>query len=1078
MKLEKIMLNFIMILLFAGIVAGSPYLVDENMNLLENDIYNATNVNSTNIYQNGLKALDTGDTAGLNVNHSDTSTLAATATTWDGETGQADLNVNSSTSATFWASVSSFLTRWFSDDANVLSFNEILLNDTIDARSDFDTRWSIDGTWIYNYSGDLSFNRTSGDARYYTQASANTQFIADSTEGDLNVNNSDYWDDLDTPSDIGSDDITDDGTWLQIGDQRYNETYDANEPWLYETSNTFYFNESKLATIYYNASASSAIEGVIDGGTLSDTNEMDGITFNFSEAAGSPGLDLRVNWTDMTIFTTGILRYKTSSLAGDYPLIQLWSYTNNEWHTFPALGESTEFVTITEPVYNYEDHVSGGVVQMRIYKAANGNTGNHYYMDWLQITRGYGTPAGEEIDPYSVHRDGNTTLTGNWDTGGYNITAPIFDGDLNGTANDSDALEGTSLGTLTDGKTCTYDLAGTEIDCDTTLTTGTVTSIATTSPIDGGTITGSGTISLTVCGNAEGYVYNSTSGAWECEALGSGTGSVTSVATDDTYLTGGPITGTGTISLNESILNDSIEAYGYSTTVGTVTSVTGTSPIVSSEGTTPAISATILKDLITTAPLTGAEENVFLGTDSDITIAMPVATTSADGYLSSTDWNTFDGKSATTGTMTSVTAGNGLDFSEITSSGAATLGTPTSITSETDNAVTTTSHTHTITSVNASKIANFDIACPAGYFVEIINMSEETTTCTDGAGAYLKNDGDTATGNYTFDTDTVFIDSTNNKVGIGTINPVTSLHINHTNQSSIGFETLNGTFIVQVLGKASDIARNGHFEITDLTSVFLTIENSTGNVGIGTTSPSVTLDVEKTTPGVIFEFRNTAAMTGLIGEIGTAGVSYWSQKWYNSQDEIYIGLTNSEGVAISNDSVLTSGTNLLEVKNTGEVLMLEVYSDTPGGTNCPLLIDNTGKIGCSATPTRFKTNLEKLTNANWLYDIDIFKYDYLDVEKGINQMGYNVSQVEEINPNIVLHRYNESDEVEAWSVNEDDILIALHLEVKNLRQELDDLKAELGKTNDKIQVEDKTYNKINYIEQPDFIKSDKTKVEI
>jgi hypothetical protein len=50
-------------------------------------------------------------------------------------------------------------------------------------------------------------------------------------------------------------------------------------------------------------------------------------------------------------------------------------------------------------------------------------------------------------------------------------------------------------------------------------------------------------------------------------------------------------------------------------TVGTVTAVTGTAPVVSSGGTTPAIS-------------------------------MAAATTSVSGYLTSTDWNTFNGKQA------------------------------------------------------------------------------------------------------------------------------------------------------------------------------------------------------------------------------------------------------------------------------------------------------------------------------------------------------------------------------------------------------------------------------------------------
>jgi hypothetical protein len=57
----------------------------------------------------------------------------------------------------------------------------------------------------------------------------------------------------------------------------------------------------------------------------------------------------------------------------------------------------------------------------------------------------------------------------------------------------------------------------------------------------------------------------------------------------------------------------SLDTSAYVTSA--VTSVTGTSPVVSSGGTTPAIS-------------------------------MPAATTSASGYLTSTDWNTFNGKQA------------------------------------------------------------------------------------------------------------------------------------------------------------------------------------------------------------------------------------------------------------------------------------------------------------------------------------------------------------------------------------------------------------------------------------------------
>jgi hypothetical protein len=104
---------------------------------------------------------------------------------------------------------------------------------------------------------------------------------------------------------------------------------------------------------------------------------------------------------------------------------------------------------------------------------------------------------------------------------------------------------------------------------------------------------------------------------------------------------------------NASLTNSAITINGTSTSlggsisVGTVTSVTGTAPVVSSGGATPAIS-------------------------------MPAATTSVSGYLTSTDWNTFNNKSNTTGTVTSVGGTgtvNGITLTgTVTTSGNLTLG--------------------------------------------------------------------------------------------------------------------------------------------------------------------------------------------------------------------------------------------------------------------------------------------------------------------------------------------------------------------------------------------------------------------
>ena len=120
---------------------------------------------------------------------------------------------------------------------------------------------------------------------------------------------------------------------------------------------------------------------------------------------------------------------------------------------------------------------------------------------------------------------------------------------------------------------------------------------------------------------------------------------------------------------------------------GTVTSVTGTAPIASSGGTTPAISisqattstngylsstdwntfnnkqpsGTYVTSVSATSPVTSSG-----GTTP--TIAIPMATTSVSGYLSSTDWNTFNNKQPSGTYVTSVSGTTG----RITSTGGTT----------------------------------------------------------------------------------------------------------------------------------------------------------------------------------------------------------------------------------------------------------------------------------------------------------------------------------------------------------------------------------------------------------------------
>jgi len=180
------------------------------------------------------------------------------------------------------------------------------------------------------------------------------------------------------------------------------------------------------------------------------------------------------------------------------------------------------------------------------------------------------------------------------------------------------------------------------------------------------------------------YPGSITSATWNGNAIalnrGGTNANLTAVNGGAVYSTGSALAITAAGTSGQVLTSSGAGAPTWTTpTTGTVTSVTGTAPVVSSGGTTPAIS-------------------------------MAAATTSVNGYLTSTDWNTFNNKQPAGSYLTSVTASSPL-------SGSGTAGSPLII------AQATTSTSGYLSSTDWNTFNNKQTALVSGTNIKTVNST-------------------------------------------------------------------------------------------------------------------------------------------------------------------------------------------------------------------------------------------------------------------------------------------------------------------------------------------------------------------
>jgi hypothetical protein len=197
--------------------------------------------------------------------------------------------------------------------------------------------------------------------------------------------------------------------------------------------------------------------------------------------------------------------------------------------------------------------------------------------------------------------------------------------------------------------------------------------------------------------------------------------------------------------------------------------------------------------IATTAPLTGGTIT------TSGTISIPQATTSVDGYLSHTDWNTFNGKLSAA--VTSITAGTGLSGGVITSTGTismpavGTAGTYNygngSITTDAEGRVSAASSATNIITSAVTSLTNNDgyLSLSASSGAVIISLAEKL----NNAATYSFGNGSISTDAYGYVHSGA--SATNILTGSGTNNQVAFFNGAETLTSNSHF-TVSGTELV------------------------------------------------------------------------------------------------------------------------------------------------------------------------------------------------------------------------------------------------------------------------------------------
>ena len=476
-------------------------------------------------------------------------------------------------------------------------------------------------------------------------------------------------------------------------------------------------------------------------------------------------------------------------------------------------------------------------------------------------------------------------------------------------------------------------------------------------------------ISLTTSGNSGASTYSNSTGVlnvptYTLAGLGGITASFLSGGTGITYNSGtGVISYSGTVFTDASIralvsagtglsYNSSTGVFSYSGTVYTDASIralislttNGSSGASTYNNTTGVLNV----PTYTLAGLGGISLTSLSGSapitynSSTGAIGITQASGSTNGFLSSTDWNTFNGKQSalTLGNVSEVVSNvlmfpdgqNGKTIGNLSIQVVQAGSTTNGFLSTTDwNTFNNKQGTITLTTTGTSGAATFSSGTLNIPQYQAVLTNPVTGTGTSGHVAYFNGSGTIAgSANH-------FWDNINGRLGIGTLSPTALLEVSNATSSVI--KNTSGTRSLTMESYSTDwnylvsTGNNLGINVGGANALVINVNSaermritSAGNVGIGNTAPINQLDLNRSGAPTLFDAGLNAVQNG--GEIemryiaaGQAGGRTGAHIFYTGTaaggtERMRITSDGTIGVGISSPTALGAGYRTINIQGT------------------------------------------------------------------------------------------------------------------------------------------------------------------